>query len=100
MRFTQKPEKSIYREEHLSNVTYYEAKQQGLGARYLLDFENNIKIVCSAPHRYPVEVKLNIQRKRLNKFPFTILYRQLNDNVEVLAIAHYRLRPGYWVERL
>ena len=46
----------IARKEHLHNVTYYESKQNGLGARYLIEFETAMKAVCEAPHRYAVEI--------------------------------------------
>lgn len=44
------------RKEHLHNVSYYESKQHGLGARYLIEFETAMKSVCKAPNRYAVEV--------------------------------------------
>ena len=90
----------IARKEHLHNVTYYESKQNGLGARYLIEFETAMKAVCEAPHRYAVEIQPNIRRIRLDKFPFTILYRENKKHVEILAVAHHRLKPGYWVGRL
>ena len=41
--------------EHLESVAFYESKQPGLGAAYLAEFENAMKRVCEAKHRYPIE---------------------------------------------
>lgn len=86
--------------EHLEAVAYYESKQPGLGASYLADFETAMEQVCAAPCRYPVERQPDIRRIRLKQFPFMVLYREANGVVQVLTVAHYRRRPGYWVGRL
>ncbi len=86
--------------EHLETIAYYESKRPGLGAMYLAEFEQLIKIVCEAPHRYPIEKKPDIRRIRMRKFPFTVLYRDSSGSLQVLAISHHRRRPQYWLGRL
>jgi hypothetical protein len=34
------------------------------------------------------------------RFPFSLVYRVLESEVEVLAVAHGKRRPGYWRSRL
>lgn len=86
--------------EHLESVAFYESKQPGLGAAYLAEFENVMKRVCEGPHRYPIEREPDIRRIRMNRFPFTVLYREKDGFVQVLAVAHQRRRPQYWLGRL
>lgn len=33
----------------------------------------------------------------LKRFPFSVVYRQAGDVLVILAIAHHKRRPGYWV---
>jgi len=33
-------------------------------------------------------------------FHFDLVYREVDGAVQVLAIAHHRRQPGYWVARL
>ena len=33
-------------------------------------------------------------------FPYAVLYVEKPDHVLILAIAHFKRRPGYWRERL
>jgi hypothetical protein len=36
----------------------------------------------------------------LRRFPFTIIFREADAGVEIIAIAHGHRRPGYWRDRL
>jgi hypothetical protein len=85
--------------EHLESVAYYESKRAGLGASYLAEFERIMDIVCETQHRYPVEKHPDVGRIRMKRFPFTILFRDASGAVQVLAVAHNRRRPQYWLSR-
>ena len=86
--------------EHLETVAYYEIQQPGLGASYLAEFELAMAWVCESPNRYPIEGQPDIRRIKLLRFPFTILFRESQGTVQVLAVAHHRRRPSYWLSRL
>jgi len=40
------------------------------------------------------------RRYVMRRFPFTVVYREQERIMEVVAIAHGRRKPGYWKERL
>jgi toxin ParE1/3/4 len=86
--------------EHLEQVAYYELQRDGLGARYLAEVEGALQVICGAPHRYPLERAPNIRRFGLKEFPYTLIFRESSGVVQVLAVAHHRRRPGYWLARL
>lgn len=86
--------------EYLESIAYYESKRPGLGATYLAEFERVMSAICEAPQRNPVERRPDVRRMRMKRFPFTILYREQANIVQVLAIAHHRRRPQYWLGRL
>jgi len=88
------------RVEHLEHVSYYESCQIGLGARYLSAFDVAMRTVCEAPDRYRVEFPPAIRKYRVPGFPYNILYRIVNSDIEVLVVAPHRRRPGYWAGRL
>jgi len=85
--------------EHLESVAYFESKSPGLGAMYLLEFERVMQLVCTAPQRYAAVGNEGVRRIRMKQFPFTVMYRESNNNVHVLAVAHHRRRPLYWLGR-
>lgn len=42
----------------------------------------------------------DIRRRILRQFPYSIFYIVEDDNVVIIAIAHHKRRPGYWLPRL
>jgi len=71
--------------EHLDTILYYENQQAGLATAYLSEFENATKKVCIAPKRYPIVQSPRIRRIRLERFPFSILYREKENKIQVIA---------------
>lgn len=86
--------------EHLESIAYYESKRPGLGASYLAEFERKLVHICESPQRYPIEMKPDLRRGRMKRFPYTVLYRNVSGAIQVLAVAHHRRRPQYWLGRL
>ncbi len=39
------------------------------------------------------------RRFTMQRFPYLVFYRDLDDRVEVVAIAHGAREPGYWRKR-
>lgn len=86
--------------EHLEAVAYYEERRPGLGAKYLAEFERVVARICASPQRYPIERAPDIRWVSLHRFPFKVLFRSHNGKVQVLAVAHHRRRPAYWLGRV
>jgi toxin ParE1/3/4 len=82
--------------EHLGHVAWYRDRNARLGARYLAAFDAAIGKACEHPDRFPIEAAPAIRRVRVPGFPINILYRIVGAEIEVLAVAHHRRRPGYW----
>ncbi|MDP2805208.1 MAG: type II toxin-antitoxin system RelE/ParE family toxin [Gallionellaceae bacterium] len=86
-------------EEYLDSVAFYESRLAGLGADYIAEFEATLKRICVAPLSYPLDCQPNIRKAGFQRFPFSVLYRVAGDAVQVLAVAHHRRSPRYWLER-
>ena len=57
-----------------------------------------------APERWPVArrvpPRLGARGYMLKRFPYDIVYRLVGDGeLEVVAVAHHKRRPGYWAKR-
>jgi hypothetical protein len=55
--------------------------------------------VCANPEVSRVFRK-ETRRHFGGRFPYAVIYVDEADYVLVLAFAHFKRRPGYWVERL
>ena len=40
------------------------------------------------------------RRILLNRFPFAIVFRERLHDIQIIAVAHAKRRPSYWVKRL
>jgi len=85
--------------EYLESVAYFELKRPGLGASFLAAFEKILGEVCESPQRYPIERKPDVRRVLMKRFPYSVLYREVLGVVQVLAVAHHRRHPQYWLGR-
>jgi hypothetical protein len=35
----------------------------------------------------------------MKRFPYLVFYRILDADIEIVAVAHEKRRPGYWTNR-
>jgi toxin ParE1/3/4 len=54
--------------------------------------------VAEAPNRWPSYVH-DTRRYLFPHFPFSLVYRVRNGDLEIVAVAHHSRRPGYWRSR-
>ena len=40
------------------------------------------------------------RRILLDRFPYSVVFRERLHDIQIIAIAHAKLRPGYWAKRL
>ena len=78
---------------------YYESQQNDLGKRFLNSIENAIKHIQINPKIFQ-KVRKNIRRCQTKVFPYGIIFREQDDQIEIIAIIHLKRKPGYWKNRL
>ena len=85
--------------EFLLSAKYYEEQESGLGHRFMLAVEVALKTVSARPqiHR---EILGGCRKCRVVRFPYALIFRERNDDVEIIALMHMKRKPGYWQDRL
>lgn len=81
----------------------YEEQRPGLGERFLQE----IAVTTARIRQFPragapvkrVPAGLGARQAPIKGFPYHVVYLEKENEIRVLAIAHYRRRPGYWRER-
>ena len=86
------------RTEFLASVKYYEDCQHGLGNRFRLAIESATEKIQESPFRYRV-LHAPFRRYLLQQFPFSLIYSIEPDHIRIIAVAHMKGKPGYWLER-
>lgn len=81
-------------------VDYYESRQTGLGAELEDEIDDAIELIQRFPEAAP-QWKHRPDRRvaALDRFPFTLPYQLIGDDIVILALAHSSRRPSYWARR-
>ncbi|MDR1014876.1 MAG: type II toxin-antitoxin system RelE/ParE family toxin [Coriobacteriales bacterium] len=86
------------RKEYFEAVCYYSDRSEGVGLRFIEAIEATLARIADDPKRYPV--RDGLRRCVLTKFPYNIHYRILDTGPQVVAVAHQKREPGYWLSRI
>jgi len=65
---------------------------------FVVEVDKILALVAESPGRWP-RFEEDSRRIPFRRFPFVLIYRETNERIEVLALAHGRRRPGYWRDR-
>ena len=80
-------------------VDYYFVKA---GAEVAGDFRNEVANVTNRLRIHPeigIRVRHQARRFSLHGYPYNLIYRLAPETIIIVALAHQRRRPGYWVGR-
>ena len=92
------------KQELVAAAAWYEERREGLGLELVAEIDAVFTAIARDPSRFPlyprVAPELGIRRAGARRFPYSIAFIELPTVVRVLAVAHERRRPGYWVGRL
>jgi toxin ParE1/3/4 len=90
------------REELLAAIDWYEAREVGLGRRFLLNVRDAVGSIRETPEAWPLVARAvaGARRKLLDSFPYSVVFIVLPAEIRVIAVAHGHRRPGYWRKRI
>jgi plasmid stabilization system protein ParE len=77
---------------------WYAARNPTVADAFLLELDAAIANIADGPMRWP-RIHGRFRRYLLHKFPFSVVYIERRDFIEVIAVAHHRRKPGYWSQR-
>jgi toxin ParE1/3/4 len=77
----------------------YAQEQPGLEIEYLDEVERAINLLIRHPEA-GTKIYRSVHRLILSRFPYSLFYRILeNRQIRILAIAHPKRNPQYWIKR-
>jgi len=80
-------------------VAYFDEQRPGLGDRFEQDLQSTVTFITDRPLSGKPQTKL-VRMFRLRTFRYNVVYVVDRDEVVIVAVAHHRRRPGYWLSRL
>lgn len=91
--------RSEAREEIDSAFGWYFERNPKAADAFLVEVDAAFAQIVSQPQLNPPYTK-NTRRRILEKFPYSVIFQEKEDNVLVLALAHSKRRFGYWRRRV
>jgi toxin ParE1/3/4 len=80
-------------------VSYYESLDPGLGTGLLDEFEKSITIILNFPLAWPIIGDYEERRCLLERFPFGIIYKVIDNEIVIGAFMNLSKKPFYWKDR-
>ena len=84
--------------EYFDAIVYYERASAGLGGRFVREMDRCILWIAEQPEIHSPR-RGGYRRINLRTFPFYLPYVVRGDVLWVLAVAHGKRRPNYWISR-
>lgn len=85
--------------EVLKAFLWYTEIKTGLGNEFRESVKNKINSIQRNPKSASFIYK-DLRNGRLKRFPFNIIYRISNLNIQVLAVFHHSRNPYEWKARI
>jgi len=77
---------------------WYRERNETAATRFRRELDRAVELIAERPEAVPPYVG-NTRRFLLRRFPFFVVYRVFNKRIQVVAVAHARRRPHYWLQR-
>ena len=86
-------------QEVKSSFFWYQDQARGLGDDFIEELESAYEAVREFPDTWPF-FQHGFRRYILSRFPFSVIYREHEGAIYVVAVMHNSRRAGYWLTRL
>lgn len=87
------------RAEITGSLGYYKEKDPTVAEDFDVTIDAAVLLIAAKPNTWPTYLH-STRRYVLNRFPYSIIYREHNDAIQIIALAHHRRKPGYWSKRV
>ncbi len=92
------------KQELAAAAVWYEERREGLGLELVAEIDSVFAAISRSPGRFPlypgVARELGVRRAAARRLPYSVAFIELDTVVRVLAVAHEKRRPGYWLGRV
>lgn len=85
--------------EIVGSLQYYEENDPALAEDLDELIDTAVQLVASKPDTWPAYLH-GTRRYLLHRFPYSLIYREKDAVIQIVALAHHRRKPGYWSKRV
>ncbi|MFT5417079.1 MAG: plasmid stabilization system protein ParE [Gammaproteobacteria bacterium] len=78
---------------------WYLERSPSAARAFLVQIDEAIARIEESPHSWP-PYEYGTRRFLVRVYPFHVVYLEEKGNIEIIAVAHDKRKPGYWVDRV
>ncbi|WP_437564038.1 type II toxin-antitoxin system RelE/ParE family toxin [Sorangium sp. So ce542] len=79
---------------------WYERRRPGLGFEFVMGIDAALAAIAEAPESWPQwQAGYPYRKYVLRRFPFVVFFTAEGAGIQIVAFAHAKRRPGYWMRR-
>ena len=89
--------------EYQEAAAWYRDREARVAERFIAETRRTLELIETFPQiggRVPGVQDEDVRQMPIHSFPYQIVFLRLADRIEVVALAHNRRRPAYFVKRL
>lgn len=87
------------KQEVLEIINWYFEESESVAWLFTDYLNDSYKHIQERPKAWPEYLKV-FRKKLLPKFPYCIIYEELETKIKVYAVAHNSRKPNYWLKRI
>ena len=77
---------------------WYAERNPSAANAFISELNQAISQIQNGPELWTMHLR-GTRKFLLRRFPYGVVYRIAQSNIQVIAVAHGRRRPGYWKSR-
>ena len=85
-------------EETRAAIQWYAERSVHAAESFLTDLEVTLQHLADNPERLSSYLQ-GTRRAALRTFPYLVVFRESQDRIQIVAVAHAKRKPGYWRKR-
>ena len=89
---------SAAEDDYTQSLTWYAERNVDAANDFDAEFDRALSQIAAKPELFP-HCDARHRYFLLRRFPFRIIYRMIDDDIVVIAVAHSSRSPDYWTNR-
>jgi plasmid stabilization system protein ParE len=81
--------------EYEEALVWYQGRSPRAADGFEAAFAAALAKVAAAPQSYPLHDD-ELRFATLKRYPYSLIFRMKDEEVQVVAVAHHHRGPGYW----
>jgi len=78
---------------------WYQEQAAGLGESFLNELETALDAINHFPQAWS-PFRYGFKRYILARFPFSVIYKEEEKEIFIIAVMHNSREPNYWLDRI